>query len=99
MKVIKRIILVILILGVLFVVGDYFGMFISFHADGAMLIPYVFKFVNTVDGSVVRNVEVTAEYEGNPFGKEFHFGENSTTIKLQDANTENMDDVFNIARF
>lgn len=30
--------------------------------------------------------------KGNPLGKEFKFGGNSTTITLQDANTENLDD-------
>lgn len=67
MKVLKRVVLAVLVLGVLFVVGDYFGLFISYHADGAILIPFGFKFIDSSDDSVVIGVEVTAEYEGNPF--------------------------------
>ncbi len=65
MKVFRRVILVMLVLSVLFVVGDYCGLFLSFHGDGAMLFAFGFKFVDSVDGSVVSGVEVSAEYEGS----------------------------------
>ena len=43
------------------------------------------------DGQVREKVEFN--YFNNPFGREFKFGGNSTTIKLQDADTENLADV------
>lgn len=47
-----------------------------------------------------ENSEVTPlEYiifDVDLFSKEIHFGENSTTIKLQDADTENLEDVFGV---
>jgi hypothetical protein len=33
-------------------------------------------------------------YDGNPLGKEFHFGDESTTIKLQNNVTENLNDAY-----
>jgi len=45
------------------------------------------------DGIVVAN-DTKVEYKGNPIGKNFSFGGNSTTIQLQDADTENLDDTY-----
>jgi len=44
-------------------------------------------------GVVIKGDKVKYEYKENTFGKKFSFGGNSTTIQLQDANTENLDDV------
>ena len=43
------------------------------------------------DSVIVAN-DSKFSYKGLPFGKNFSFGGNSTTIQLQDANTENLDD-------
>ena len=43
---------------------------------------------------IEEGLKETIKYYGNPFGKEFHFGENSTTIQLQDAGSENLDDTY-----
>ncbi len=37
------------------------------------------------NGEIIKGDKVKFEYKGNPFGKEFKFGGNSTTIKLDDA--------------
>jgi len=34
------------------------------------------------------------KYEGNPFGKEFHFGEDSTNIILTEEDSENLEDAY-----
>jgi len=43
-------------------------------------------------GVVTKGDKVKYEYKENVFGKKFSFGGNSTTIQLQDADTENLED-------
>ena len=45
-------------------------------------------------GVVIKGDKIKYEYKQNPFGKKFSFGGNSTTIQLQDADTENLDDAY-----
>jgi len=45
-------------------------------------------------GIVTKRDKVKYEYKENPFGKKFSFGGNSTTIQLQDADTENLNDAY-----
>ena len=45
------------------------------------------------NGIVIKGDKYKFEYKTNPFGRSFKFGGNSTTIKLQEADTENLEDV------
>ncbi len=45
-------------------------------------------------GVVIKGDKVKYEYKENVMGKKFSFGGNSTTIILQDADTENLDDAY-----
>ncbi len=75
--------------------------------DGKMKTKY--KIIETLFNETTREpydveteVEIEIEEDGqrniifneNPFGKEFKLGENSTTIKLQEPDTENLDDTY-----
>jgi hypothetical protein len=65
--------------------------------DGKMKTKYKIKFNETYEEEFEIEIEEekkeNIKYYGNPFGKEFHLGENSTTIQLQEADTENVADV------
>jgi len=45
-------------------------------------------------GEIIKGDKVKYEYKENVMGKKFSFGGNSTTIQLQDANTENLEDTY-----
>lgn len=58
----------------------------------------VFNGTDDVEVETETEIEIEDEekvvYSGNPLGKKFSLGEHSTTIQLQDADTENLDDAY-----
>ncbi len=64
--------------------------------DGKMKTKFKIVFNETYEEEVEIEIEegdiLYYNYQGNPFDKEFHIGEHSTTIILQDANSENLED-------
>jgi len=53
---------------------------------------FQYKWERSKTGIITKGDNYKYEYKGNPMGKMFKFGGNSTTIQLQDDNTENLDD-------
>ncbi len=54
--------------------------------------PYDFETEQEIE--IEEDTQRNIILNGNPFGKRFKLGENSTTIILQDADTENLEDAF-----
>lgn len=66
--------------------------------EGKMKTKFKIKFNETYEQEYEIEIEEeekqSFKYYNNPFGKEFHLGENSTKITLQDADTENLGDTY-----
>lgn len=78
----KKIIFGVVILAVLFVVADYFGLAgLSLHKDGGVIIPFEFKFIDSKE-KPINNVTITASLNGYGLGGRFEYDDNDLSVVL-----------------
>ena len=77
----KKIVIGVIVLVVLFVIADYFGLILSIYKDGGVAVPFKFQVVD-LKGNSVNNVTLSVFLGSSDLGGRFEYNKNDPSSIL-----------------